>query len=314
MKTPRPRFPSTNDASPRKVADGKQAASSNMTIALFDLRPGAPIRPDDSSQRRLDEVCATLDRQPVDMRAWTPYSQEDCNIEIGGEASKRVRLDELLAGALAPLGYQRVAKLIYRANWSTRDVEHMLRFDTFGNPKIYLAGDPGLRNAQAEAFANRCRKRYAKPIMSQFEFEDKLGKWWCPVHFALGGLCDWDVRHSLDMTEYSPGALAKKVADDVREKLLPLVTPIKTCADLLAFLDKDDKTRPPMIQMGEFYRAAQIAFLACKLARPRAKTEEILRGFTRYMASSLDEPRVTPETYIEHILDDAEAAVAQAAT
>ncbi len=281
-----------------------------MTVALFDLQQGAPTRPDDSSQRQLDEVCATLDRQPVDTRAWTPYSQEDRNTEIGGKASKRVRLDELLAGALAPLGYQRVAKLIYRANWSTPDVEHMLRFDTFGNPKIYLAGDPGLRNAQAEAYANRCRKRYAKPMMSQAA--DTLDKWWCPVHFALGGLCDWDVRHSLDTSEYSPDALAKKVADDVRVNLLPLVTPIKTCADLLAFLEKDDKTHPPMLQMGDYYRAAQIAFLAWKLARPRAKTEEILRGFTRYMASSLDEPRVTPESYVEHILDDAEAAATQA--
>jgi hypothetical protein len=29
------------------------------------------------------------------------------------------------------------------------------------------------------------------------------------------------------------------------------------------------------------------------------------------MIQWLDEPRITPETYIEHILDDAEAAVTQ---
>src|SRR5580698_6574902 len=94
--------------------------------------------------------------------AWQPYADGDSNILVGKKGS--VKLDDLLTKALAPIGYIRVAKLTYRANWSTDDVEQFLSFDTYGNPKQYLSSSAGLRNLRAEAFAKQCHERYADKI------------------------------------------------------------------------------------------------------------------------------------------------------
>jgi hypothetical protein len=68
------------------------------------------------------------------------------------------RLDEILAPALAEVGYKKVAKRTYRGDWSTSDVEHTLTFDADGTPKVYLYGTAGLRNPRATAFADQCRE------------------------------------------------------------------------------------------------------------------------------------------------------------
>jgi hypothetical protein len=218
---------------------------------------------------------------------------------------KKIKLDDLLASALIDLGYERVAKLVYRARWSTTEIEHVLRFDTYGTPKIYLEGDPGMRNAAAEAFAMRCRRLHAIGSMRETV---PIDQWWRPVHFSLGDYCGWSVRGCLNTLEFGPDELAKKVVDDARSKLIPLVGAIKTSADLLAFLERPDWTTPPLIQMGEYYRAAQIAYLARKLGAARKETKNILLGFSLRIRNSIDKSRFTPETYIDQILDDADAA------
>ena len=64
--------------------------------------------------------------------------------------------------------------------------------------------------------------------------------------------------------------------------------------------------------MGDYYRAAQIAFLARKVGAARSATKNILLGFSLYIRDSIDKSRFTPETYIDQILDDADAAVSSA--
>jgi hypothetical protein len=244
---------------------------------------------------------------------WHPYAEGDSNILVGGKG--RVKLDDLLTKALAPIGYVRVEKLTYRANWSTDDVEQFLSFDTYGNPKQFLSSDAGLRNPQAEAFAMQCRERY----VGRMYFRDMpeggyvFPHFFCPVHFDAGTFCSWKPRGSLNIPDFSPSNLSAKVVSELSAKLIPLVSAIRSSADLLKFLSNPDMTASPYIQMGDYYRAAQIAFLARKLGRPRAETQTILRGFTIGIRRGIDTDRFTPESYIERILDDADAAFAEKA-
>ena len=243
--------------------------------------------------------------------AWQPYADGDSNILVGKKGS--VKLDDLLTKALAPIGYIRVAKLTYRANWSTDDVEQFLSFDTYGNPKQYLSSSAGLRNLRAEAFAKQCHERYADKIF--FRDMPKGGyvfpPFFCPVHFDAGTFCCWGRRGSLNIPDFSPSELAAKVVGELSAKLIPLVGAIRSCADLLKFLSNPDMKASPYIQMGDYYRAAQIAFLSRRLGIPRAETQTILRAFARGIRNGIDTERFTPESYIEQILDDADAAVAQ---
>ena len=65
---------------------------------------------------------------------------------------------------------------------------------------------------------------------------------------------------------------------------------------------------------GPYYRAALVVFLARQLSVPREKTKALLLTHARDIENGIDRTRLTAESYIDHILDDAEAAVAQAAT
>jgi hypothetical protein len=269
--------------------------------------PGAVVSPE---ARKLAEEWLKLAFPNLDpnelRRSDQPRPEEDSNISVQVAPQKKIKLDDLLASALTQIGYERVAKLVYRARWSTPEIEHMLRFDSFGTPKIYLEGDPGMRNVAAEAFARRCQRHYATGLMQQ---SAPIDQWWCPVHFSLGAYCGWPGRSCLNTLEYNSDELARKVVDDTRSKLIPLVGAVKTSADLLTFLERSDLTTPPLIQLGGFYRAALIAFLARKVGAAREETRSFLLGLSLYIRNGLDKSRFTPETYIDQILDDADAAV-----
>jgi hypothetical protein len=111
------------------------------------------------------------DAEQMNQPQEAPDNEQDSNVSVGPK-EKKVKLDDLLAGALAKVGYVRVGKLAYRAAWSTQDVEHFLTFDPYGTPKIYLQGDVCLRNKEADAFAEQCRCRYTSPV-----FEISLPPW-----------------------------------------------------------------------------------------------------------------------------------------
>jgi hypothetical protein len=64
--------------------------------------------------------------------------------------------------------------------------------------------------------------------------------------------------------------------------------------------------------LGGRTQAAIVAYLAASLGLDRATTRVRLRQKISTMHHWLDEPRITPDSYTERILDDAEAAVAAA--
>jgi hypothetical protein len=283
---------------------GRARAAGGLSVATPVL--GAVVSPEEgkSAGEWLKLAFPTLDPKEI-RRADEAQAEEDSNISIQGAHKKKIKLDDLLALALKEIGYDRVAKLIYRARWSTQEIEHMLRFDTYGTPKIYLIGDPGMRNAEAEAFAMRCRRLYMTGLLQQMM---PIDEWWCSIHFSLGAYCGWPGRSCLDTLEYRSDELAAKVVGDVRSKLIPLVGAIQTCADLLDFLKKTNWTTSPIVQMGGYYRAAEIAFLARKLGIAREETRKALLNFSLDISNATRRTRFTPETYIDQILDDADAA------
>jgi hypothetical protein len=304
--SPEPRASGRSSQAPKSAAPSLKAT---LTIALNNVVAGGRASEDDSSDRMLTELFAHVGSQSFEGQAWNPYSDEDSNIEIGSGKTKRVKLEDLLTKALAPLGYRRVDKLTYRADWSTIEVEHTLWFDSYGNPKVYLTGDAGLRNKEAEAFAQQCRQRYGSKIGLRCRRES--GKvdppWFCPMHFSIGRMFDWSIRSSLDTQDLSPGELARAVAEPIRAKLIPYVDGVTTEQRLLDLLESD---KEPMDWIrGPYYRAALIAYLARKLGVDRNKTKSVLLPRALYISNGIDKDWLTPESYIDHILDDADAAL-----
>jgi hypothetical protein len=296
---------------PGQVSADEKARAKQMLDALRQVSDRAPQI--EGAEPRSDVV-----NQPADERAkraarrWTPYSDEDSNISVQGPKRTKLKLDDILAEALAPLGYMRVEKLTYRAAWSTPDVEHVLLFETYGNPKAFLFASAGLRNNEAETFAEQCTQRYAHPMFLRETNQTGVwnSPWFCLMHFSVGEILHWGPRESITLAGLTAEAIADAVTSGVRSTLVPFVGKINTIAALLAFLEDDVKPLLWAIR-GPYYRAALVAYLAAKLGRPRDSTKDLLRKHARLIASGIDRSRLTPETYIDHILDDAEAAVAQ---
>lgn len=298
---------------PGEVSADEKAAARRSFNALRQIGiRAAPIEgetdaPPDSADRGRAKRTRTA-------RRWTPYADGDSNIPIPLMRRDGVKIDDILGKALEPVGYRRVEKLTYRAVWSTPDVEHMLRFDTYGNPKQFLSADAGLRNNEAEAFAKQCEVRYANPMSLQPTDPSAFwnSPWFCLMHFSAGELLQWGARGALDLAGLSSERIAEIVASGLSTKLAPFVGEIQTVASLLAFLEGD--ARPLLwVMRGPYYRAALVAYLAAKLDRPRDQTAALLRQHALAIANGIDRSRFTPEAYIEHILDDAAAAVAPGA-
>lgn len=140
---------------------------------------------------------------------------------------KRKKLDDLLAPVLAEAGYKKVAKLTYRGEWSTPEVEHVLTLETYGVPKIYLYGDAGLRNPQASTFADQCTERYADPLILRCLRESGYvhPPWHSPTHFPIGLLIRGKLPWSLDMSTYSPSELARTLAEICAIQACPVREP-----------------------------------------------------------------------------------------
>jgi hypothetical protein len=269
----------------------------------------------DATQRLLAAIIAEFGPNLDEGHGWNPYADGDPNIFIGGKGANKVKLDDLLTSALAPVGYLRVEKLTYRARWSTDDVEQVLSFDTYGNPKEFLTGDAGLRNTKAEAFAAQCIQRYASP--TYFRSLPKGGyvypPFHCAMHFSMGSLFGWGVRGSLNTPDFSADELARAVVEPIQSTLIPCIAGVTTIERLHDFLESDREPLSWYVR-GSSYRAALVAYLARKLGVTRDKTKASLLTHSRRIANGIDTTRLTPESYIDHILDDADAAVAQTAS
>ena len=75
------------------------------------------------------------------------------------------------------------------------------------------------------------------------------------------------------------------------------------------FIERDEE---PMrwFRVGGYPRAAYVAYLAARLGRSRAATRDVLTKYGANIVGGIDSQRLTPDAFIDALLDDAEAAVA----
>jgi hypothetical protein len=231
---------------------------------------------------------------------------DKADVQDNGQANAAaIKLDDLLASALAGVGYERVAKLTYRADWSTAEVEHILFFSTHGSPKGFLTGELGVRNKEAESFAEGCRNRYADPIIRNSDFVPP--RWWCWLHCSLGSLANWPGAN-LFMPKFTPDELKRKVTEAVTGFLRPYVGAVTTVQRLFDFLAQDSE---PMrwFRTGPYFRAAEVVYLGRKLGVPSERLQEITRPYSKLIANGIDLKAMTPEEYMLRIVRDADSVL-----
>ena len=204
-------------------------------------------------------------------------------------------------GTLSELGYELLHDRVYKATWSSPDVEHFL----------YLAGGPrgisagfGIRNPDAEAFAVReILKCFSDDTMAralQLEYDERSS---CTMRF---GFSLFDPFWSKSARSLSDPNLAVVIQEMVTQKLFPAIREVITVDKFLDLLIADNRPCHWAITNGAI-RAGQIVALANKCGMPTAQIRATLEARERWIANGFlksSPMRKNPSDYIDRIIAD----------
>jgi hypothetical protein len=206
-----------------------------------------------------------------------------------------------MASGLAELGYLRLKKQVYRASWSSTDVEHFLFLSLYGGGN-YFTCEFGLRNAAAERFAVECLRLFGGPVFRDVRFDPRFD---CRMRFSLGALAGWPSRSSLLITAMSDAALNDKIKSDIRDLLFPVVRSVLCAADLFSFLIRDDESSRWLTVNGAV-RAAKIVYLGRQLGLQTIELEAMLQPFLQEIGANIGrgptEDGVSPAVFLNDVL------------
>lgn len=178
--------------------------------------------------------------------------------------------------ALAPLGFQPIFAGAFKGEWSTGRVEHFLFLENYGGDR-YLAAWFAVRHRDAERFARELVVRYGSSLTRTLPPWDERTFY---MRFSLGELVGWKPRSSLSQASLSREEIEERLTRAVQEELLPLVKPIQTAADLLAFLLRNSGPIRWSVTNGAI-RATECLYL-CKESKLPA--DEVLAQLLQYEA------------------------------
>jgi hypothetical protein len=201
--------------------------------------------------------------------------------------------------SLAELGYRRTKKYVYRAQWSTVEVEHFLFMGTYGSPKEFLTLDFGFRNPPALSFAMRETRKYGGPLYSLIKYDEKND---VGGAYSLGSFAEWSLRGSLYLPDFSEDSLGLKLKLDVENKLFPVIRPLFSVMSLLEFLLVDAEPCP-WYRTGAATRAAQIVHLARQVGWGEAEIRAALHPYEKAIVQSL--PKAPdPGSFLDNVIRD----------
>jgi len=212
-----------------------------------------------------------------------------------------------LTPALFESGYERVSEGVYKAVWSTVEVEHFVyAFDSSRNPddpngRHTLSGDFGMRNGVAERFSCRAIRTYGGEIFRLFNCAEPTS---CAMRFSFARLepSGWPVsRPGLSAAEPS-----ERFHAFMTEELVPTIGHVRAVGDLLGLLAAD-MSHCPWIASNGAIRAAQIVALAGQIGLGAAHIRAMLDSRLRLIAAGVSKTsgmRANPTAYLDRLLED----------
>jgi hypothetical protein len=207
----------------------------------------------------------------------------------------------VIEAVLFDVGYERLGKGVYKACWSTNEVEHFLYVSRDPNRSDVVSGEFGIRNRVAEAFGCNAIHAYGGEIFKLFKCGEPTT---CAMNFSFGRLepRGWPIR----CASFSGKEVGERFLTLITEHLIPTVGHIATLADLLAVLVADMSYCPWSGSNGAV-RAAQIVALAGQIGLGAAHVRAMLESRMRLIAhggSKTSELRTNPTSYLDRLFED----------
>jgi hypothetical protein len=208
--------------------------------------------------------------------------------------------------ALVEAGYARLQEGIYRAVWSTTEVEHLLYVFPDYKWKDLLTGDFGVKNRIAENFSCNAIRTYGGELFKTFRCGESDS---CTMRFSFGMLepSAWPIRFSaIPHSELGRSELGGHFRNFIRERLVPAVGHVTTLRHFFSLLTGDAACFP-WIRTNGAIRAAQIVALAGQIGLDADHVRSVLEVYKPLIARGLpriSEMRADPAGYINRILED----------
>jgi hypothetical protein len=204
-------------------------------------------------------------------------------------------------------GYECVGEGVYRALWSTLDVEHFIYiFGDLGDlddpeRRDTLTGDFGIRNQVAEAFSCNAIHAYGGEIFRLFKCAEPTS---CAMRFSFARL--EPSRWPIPRRDFLGKEIAERFRGFIAGRLIPTIGRVVTLGDLLGLLVAD-MSYFPWIGSNGAIRAAQIVALAGQIGLGATNIRAMVESRKSLIArggSKTSELRANPTGYIDRLLDD----------
>lgn len=186
--------------------------------------------------------------------------------------------DNAMQRELNTVSYRRLSKYIYRASWSTREVEHFLYFEKDSHK--YFVAWFGLRNDIVEEFSIASAVRYQHENF-QLTLKGRDPSTACSMKFVFGSLDEFSQNPwpRVHLSNISGHDLAILVSGFVRQSLIPSIGSIVDLQAYLAFLLADQEPNRWPTTNNHMIRVAQIVAVAAQLGRSSSEIKELLRPY-----------------------------------
>jgi hypothetical protein len=207
-------------------------------------------------------------------------------------------VDKVAAPVLREAGYEHVDEGVYKAVWSTAEIEHFVYLKELTKSAGYVSADFGIRNVKAEVFGCNIIHAYGGEIFSSFNCAEPT---FCAMRFGFARLDPTGWPKSLYAEDFS-----RSLHDSINSHLIPAIKHVVSLRDLLGLLAAN-MDHCPWAQSNGAIRAAQVVALAGQLGLDHPIVHRLLEprmSFIAHGGSKVSDIRSNPAGYVDKIWSD----------
>jgi hypothetical protein len=212
------------------------------------------------------------------------------------------RLGNAVRQATLDAGYEPIDNLVYKAIWSSSEVEHFVYFVESGKRGGAFLGWFGMRNVEAEFFSVNAIRSYSGEFHFQALKYDRRKS--CTMRFQFGILdrSGWCIT----VPTMSNVEIDRCVGEFISKYLYPILSNIATIDKYLGLIVSDAEPFRWALTNGAI-RAAQIVALAAKAGLTRDWVRSVLEPRLQFISNGLARSapmRADPAGYVEKLMAD----------
>lgn len=212
------------------------------------------------------------------------------------------RFEAIVTPVLLQDGYELVGPLVYKARWSSPDVEHFIFFEAGGQTRRFFSGRFGIRNREAEAFSADAIRRHSGEFHFQaLRYNQHTS---CTMRFSFHRI--YPPFSELYIARLPDAEIGPPIQHIVSQYIRPAMSNVTTTSQFMSLLIENEG---PCFWAGTngAIRAAQIVVLAHKSGLRGDRIRTLLEPSFVFIANGFHRSspfHEDPASYLDQLLVD----------